>query len=114
MLVSTPLPAASFLRESVSRQHVWDIWNDAYGSEPFINPVAPANSEGVLRSGSFLDLDGANFTNRIDLFVFGNETNGVILVGRQDNLGKGASGNVVQCLNLMIGANEASGLTAHV
>jgi N-acetyl-gamma-glutamyl-phosphate reductase len=34
-----------------------------------------------------------------------------VLVGRLDNLGKGASGNAVQCLNLMIGAEETAGLS---
>ena len=78
----------------------------------FVNPVAPGDSADFLRDGSFLDLDGANFTNRVDLFVFGNGESGVILVGRQDNLGKGACGNAVQCLNLMLGLDEETGLTA--
>lgn len=112
MLVSTPLPRASFRERGVSKQQIWDTWNDVYGGEPFVNPVAPGNNGDVLRDSSFLDLDGANFTNRIDLFVFGNEASGVVLVGRQDNLGKGASGNAVQCLNLMLGFDEETGLTA--
>ena len=37
---------------------------------------------------------------------------GLVLVGREDNLGKGASGNAVQCLNLMLGVDETTGLTA--
>ena len=112
MLVSTPLPSASFSQRGITKQRIWDTWNDVYGGEPFVNPVAPGDSGDFLRDGSFLDLDGANFTNRVDLFVFGDEESGVILVGRQDNLGKGASGNAVQCLNLMLGIDEETGLTA--
>ena len=111
MLVSTPIPAAGFRENGVSKQRIWDTWNDVYGAEPFVNPVAPADTD-TLRAGTFLDLDGANFTNRVDLFVFGSEQTGVVLVGRQDNLGKGASGNAVQCLNLMLGFAEETGLTA--
>ena len=34
----------------------------------------------------------------------------VLLVARLDNLGKGASGAAVQCLNLMLGVDEGTGL----
>jgi N-acetyl-gamma-glutamyl-phosphate reductase len=33
-----------------------------------------------------------------------------LIVARLDNLGKGASGAAVQCLNLMLGTDEATGL----
>ena len=39
-------------------------------------------------------------------------THRVILMGALDNLGKGASGAAVQCMNLMIGAPEDTGLTS--
>ncbi len=41
--------------------------------------------------------------------VFGNDTH-TLLVTRYDNLGKGASGAAVQCLNLMLGIDELNGL----
>ncbi len=45
------------------------------------------------------------------LFVFANEARGQArLVGLLDNLGKGASGQAVQNLNIMLGLDEASGL----
>jgi N-acetyl-gamma-glutamyl-phosphate reductase len=46
------------------------------------------------------------------LFVFGNAARGQArLVALLDNLGKGASGAAVQNLNIMLGLNEAEGLT---
>ena len=57
----------------------------------------------------FLDPLAANGTNRIDLFVCGHDTRG-LLVARLDTLGKGASGAAVQNLNIVTGANELSGL----
>ena len=51
-----------------------------------------------------------NGTDRIDLFVYGDDSR-ILLVARLDNLGKGASGAAVQNLNVMIGADELSGLT---
>ena len=111
MLVSVPLPAAFFARPGVSRRDVWDVWNEAYRDEPFVRPVDPDEDGRYLR-GRFLDLEGCNFTNRLELFVFGDGDSGLVLVGRLDNLGKGAAGNAVQCLNLMLGADETAGLQA--
>ena len=42
--------------------------------------------------------------------VFGDIDIGLVLVARLDNLGKGAAGNAVQCLNLMLGSAETTGL----
>ena len=41
--------------------------------------------------------------------MFANETQAV-LIARLDNLGKGASGAAVQCMNLMSGIEETTGL----
>ena len=62
-------------------------------------------------NGAYFDPLGANDTNRDDIFVFGNEEN-IMLVSRLDNLGKGASGNAVQNMNLMLGFDEATALAA--
>ena len=70
--------------------------------------VAPFNADDNLDSG-FFDVQANNDTNRVDLFVFGNEER-FVTVARLDNLGKGASGAAIQCMNLAVGADEASGL----
>ena len=110
MLVSTPIPATQFAQPGGVRERIHEIWRDHYRDLPFVRPVAPDESAGALRDGKFLDLGGCNHTNRVELFVFGDEVRGPILVGRLDNLGKGASGNAVQCLNLMLGLDESAGL----
>ncbi|MEQ9360832.1 MAG: N-acetyl-gamma-glutamyl-phosphate reductase, partial [Rhodospirillales bacterium] len=52
-----------------------------------------------------------NGTNDLKLYVFANEATGqAVLTALLDNLGKGASGQAVQCLNLMLGIDEAAGL----
>jgi N-acetyl-gamma-glutamyl-phosphate reductase len=110
MLVSTPLPAPCFLQPGVTRQQVWEIWQDYYRDALFVMPVPPSEADAALRDGKYLDLGGAAFTNRLDLLVFGRPEHGLVLVSRLDNLGKGASGNAVQCLNLMLGCDERTGL----
>ena len=59
-----------------------------------------------------LDPEGLNDTNRLKLFAFGNAPEGQArLVALLDNLGKGAAGAAVQNLNLMLGLDEAAGLS---
>ena len=47
--------------------------------------------------------------NKMQVFVFGNDEQ-ILLCSRLDNLGKGASGAAVQCLNIMMGIDETTGL----
>ena len=87
------------------------VWKEQYGGEPFVRVISPGETSAQLRDGRFLDLGEANRTNRVELFAFGDDR-GVVLVGRLDNLGKGASGNAVQCMNLMLGFEESKGLAS--
>ena len=48
-------------------------------------------------------------TNLMQVFVCGNEEQ-ILFVSRLDNLGKGASGAAVQCMNIMMGIDESTGL----
>ena len=78
-----------------------------YADEPFVR-VLPLCDPATLESG-FFDVQGANDSNRADLYVFGNDRQ-VLLMARLDNLGKGASGAAVQCMNLHLGLDEGLGL----
>ena len=78
-----------------------------YEGERFIR-VMPL-SDPAVSEPSFFDVQGANDTNRIDLFVFADASQ-AILIAREDNLGKGASGAAVQCMNLHLGCDEGLGL----
>jgi len=78
-----------------------------YAGERFIR-VMPL-SDPAIAEPSFFDVQGANDSNRIDLFVFADASQ-AILIAREDNLGKGASGAAVQCMNLHLGCDEGLGL----
>ena len=67
--------------------------------------------EEVLYSDGFFDVQASNDTNRADLFVYGNAER-MTLVARLDNLGKGAAGAAVQCMNVHLGADEGLGLAS--
>ncbi|QWE94613.1 N-acetyl-gamma-glutamyl-phosphate reductase [Cupriavidus sp. EM10] len=97
----------SRLARKADAEAILDIYRKHYEGEQFVR-VHPYNSDDNLDHG-FFDVQASNDTNRVDLFVFGNEER-LNLVARLDNLGKGAAGAAVQCMNVRIGADEATGL----
>jgi N-acetyl-gamma-glutamyl-phosphate reductase len=76
---------------------------ERYAGERFVK-VMPLSDPATLESG-FFDVQACNDSNRCELFVFADDTRAV-LVGRLDNLGKGASGAAVQCMNVHLGLDE--------
>ena len=78
-----------------------------YAGERFLR-VMPLRDPTALEVG-FFDVQACNDTNFVDIFVFANETQ-VLLMARLDNLGKGASGAAVQAMNVHLGVDEGLGL----
>jgi N-acetyl-gamma-glutamyl-phosphate reductase len=78
-----------------------------YAGEPFMR-VMPLSDAATLEDGYF-DVQACNDTNRCDVFVFA-DAQQALLVARLDNLGKGASGAAVQCMNVHLGVDEGLGL----
>ncbi len=97
------------LARKVSPEQIVEIYRQHYEGEQFVR-VLPFDADSNLDAGAF-DVQGCNDTNRVDLFVFGTPEH-VVLMARLDNLGKGAAGAAVQCMNVHVGADEATGLTA--
>lgn len=64
--------------------------------------------ESMEESG-FLSAAAKSGSDAMEITVAGNAER-MLLVARYDNLGKGASGAAVQCLNLILGAAETEGL----
>ena len=79
------------------------LFEDAYGAEPFV----------VLRGGAPPELREVRGTNRCAIGWHRDDTTGrAIVMTAIDNLGKGAAGQAVQCLNVMLGLRETAGLDA--
>jgi N-acetyl-gamma-glutamyl-phosphate reductase len=117
MLVEVPLPlwavpgkpTPSALREALE---------ETYHGSHFVS-VASAEETAELQAAragagdylAALDPEAYTGTNDLKIFVFGSKDGKQArLVSLFDNLGKGASGAAVQNLNIMIGADEATGL----
>ena len=106
MLVSVPL-FRKMLRGKMGAKEVHGELQGHYTGQRFVR-VMPLYGEGYLKDG-FLDPSECNGTNRIEIFIFGNVEQ-ILLISRFDNLGKGASGAAVQNMNLMLGVKEDEGL----
>jgi N-acetyl-gamma-glutamyl-phosphate reductase len=106
LAVTVYLHPSQFSRKA-GPEDVRQILVEHYAGEPFIR-VAPLGLEANTDEGYF-DVEANNDTNRVDLFVFGNEER-LLLVARLDNLGKGASGAAVQSMNVHLGIEESLGL----
>ena len=106
MLVTVPLHLDA-LPEPVTLERLREAMADHYAGQRNIH-VAPVMGGEVLASG-FMPSNGVVGTNRLNIFVCGNEQQ-AILCAQFDNLGKGASGAAVQNLNIMMGIDENYGL----
>jgi len=94
-----------FLKESASEEDVRKIYSDFYRDEPFVR---------VLGVGEVPRLSAVRGSNYIDIgcFKIDEERNRLIVVSACDNLIKGAAGQAVQNMNIMLGIDETSGLKA--
>lgn len=106
MLVSVPL-YTEYLHGYDSPEKLIDFLNGFYQGQPFINVMEPGAEEkcpnGMLSGGGCSGWDG------LRLYVTGNKER-LVVSAQFDNLGKGASGAAIQCLNIMLGCPEEKGL----
>lgn len=106
MIVEVPLQ----LRAMPGAPSVADVQGAleaAYAGSPVVS-VASAEESAAMAQ---VRLEHVGATDRLALFVFGNEATGQVrLVATLDNLGKGAAGAAVQNLNILAGLPETSGL----
>ena len=101
MLVSLPL-TEGILSRKASIAEVSDSYRAFFKGAVLVH-VLEDNPEAVIDS---VALSGSD---RMELFVTGND-NRMIAYARFDNLGKGACGAAIECLNLVLGAPPLTGL----
>jgi len=106
MTVAIPL-YSSLLPKKSSAESICEFFASYYKGQRFIK-VLPFGSQDGITDG-FLSATGCNDTNVLEIYVMGNDEH-ILLLSRLDNLGKGASGAAVQCMNIMLGLDEGVGL----
>ena len=104
--VSVPLHLKQ-LRAVTTGATLHEALQQRYAGERFVR-VMPLSDPATLEEG-FFDVQACNDTNRVDIFVFANAEQ-ALLMSRLDNLGKGASGAAVQTMNVHLGVDEGAGL----
>lgn len=105
MVMSVPL-FTELLDKAHTPEEVHKVLSDFYEGQKFIKvmPLDAQAGEGNMLSGNACaGWDG------LRIFVTGNEDR-IVLSSQFDNLGKGASGAAIQCLNIALGCEEDKGL----
>ena len=109
MLITVPI-TRDITTKQVTAKDVHGVLADRYAGETFV-PVRPLGDKSWLERDQFLRADRLTNTNTMELAVYGNDADGnVVAIASLDNLGKGASGAAVQCINLKTGVDEKTGL----
>jgi len=106
LAVTVPLHLVQ-LPAGTTAESLYVVLSARYATETFVN-VKTLRDPAVLESG-FYDAQACNDSNRVDIHVFANDTQ-VLLMACLDYLGQGASGAAVQSMNVRLGLDEALGL----
>lgn len=105
MLVSLPLMLADLAPEYQSVESVAGLLQEYYAKEALIKVHGPGESP----NGGTICSQGMTMKDSLEIFVTGSGEQ-LLLNAWFDNLGKGASGAAVQCMNIMLGLEETTGL----
>ena len=100
MEVSVPLFKEQLLKGGI--EDIKKIYKELYNS-PIISYNEGADEGGFISANRFSGKDS------MSIEVYGNDER-ILLVARYDNLGKGASGAAVECLNIKLGCDKTKTL----
>jgi N-acetyl-gamma-glutamyl-phosphate reductase len=100
MEVTVPLFKQQLLKGGI--EDIKEIYRNLYNS-----PILSYEEGGD--EGGFLSANKLSGKDSMRVSVYGNEDR-IILVARYDNLGKGASGAAVECLNIKLGCERTKAL----
>ena len=100
MEVTIPLFKSQLAKGGI--EEIKEVYRNTYKGE-LVTFVEGGDEEGFLSS---VKLEGKD---SMQIEVYGNEDR-ILLVARYDNLGKGASGAAVECLNIVLGAEKTKTL----
>jgi len=96
----------AFPKHTIEAKDVWKALRGTYGNEPFIRLVK--YQKGCYQLPDPKVTQGTNFCDVG--FEIDPHANRLLMFSAIDNMVKGASGQGIQCLNLMLGIDETTGL----
>lgn len=101
MEVTIPL-FSSQLNSGFTVEDVKNAYKEKYNG-PIVNFRENFDENG------FVSANKLSFKDSMEISVSGNEDR-ILLIARYDNLGKGASGAAVECMNIVLGVEKTTGL----
>ncbi len=105
MIVSLPL-YPQYMNDNSSPQELKDFFTDYYAGQKFIK-IMPVYEEAA--SDPFLCCNACAGWDGLNIYITGNNDR-LVLSAQFDNLGKGASGAAIQCMNIALGCEADEGL----
>lgn len=105
MIVSLPM-YTHLMKDKKTPEELRDMLADYYEGQDFIK-VMPFGAEA--EGNNFFAANAYSGRDDAQIYVTGNEDR-ILVTARFDNLGKGASGAAVQCMNIVMGVEDAKGL----
>lgn len=102
MVVSVPLYTDSMTKK-YTVQDIYEMFSEHYGNSDIVKVRRPGYTQGMIGTNNFADRDD------MEIEINGNKDR-ILITSRFDNLGKGASGAAIQCMNIAMGIDEKTGL----
>ena len=104
MLVTVTLHSR-LLKKALKPSKLRQVFIEYYQNQNVIQ----VRSDEEKPADGFMDANARSDNDGLEIYVLGSEEH-ITLMARYDNLGKGASGAAVQCMNIMLGLPENKGL----
>lgn len=102
MIVSVPLYTDKMAKKYTPAD-ICEMFKEHYNGSDIVKVRDLGYTTGMIGSNNFADRDD------MEIEINGNEDR-ILITSRFDNLGKGASGAAIQCLNIAMGIDEKTGL----
>ena len=102
MVVTVPI-FKSMLNDNKTVSDIKNVYKEKYNSD-IVKYVENMDEDG------FISANKLSGNDKMEITVSGNDDR-ILLIARYDNLGKGASGAAVECLNIVLGCDKAKSLS---
>ncbi|MDE5973190.1 MAG: N-acetyl-gamma-glutamyl-phosphate reductase [Eubacterium sp.] len=102
MVVSIPLYTDK-MNKKYTKEDIYEMFSEHYADSDIVKVRPLGYTESMIASNTFENRDD------MEIEINGNDDR-ILITSRFDNLGKGASGAAIQCMNIAMGIDEKTGL----
>lgn len=102
MVVTVPL-YTSAMNKKYNKEDIYQMFSEHYAGSDIVKVRPIGYTENMIGTNNFANRDD------MEIEINGNEER-IVITSRFDNLGKGASGAAIQCMNIAMGIDEKTGL----